>query len=479
MFKDKSEAREYFSKAGMSKEDVEALIVKNHADLPEKAPQQAVKLVDAEKALEAKAVDIEAKINTNVETKQAEQDDMIAQQAAEIEELKANIIKLADARMGSPEIELHDKYDETGGFNHIGDFALEVMKSEKRGNSHSEKMQTYLEKAENFLKEKAAGSPTLAEDVFSDGGALVPTAFSTEISKRGSEASKFLPMVRMMEIAGLSINIPYLSDFDHSSNTVHGGVQMKWLAETASKTATKPALGGNQYTLQKLAGLAYVSDELLADSAVPIGPFLTEVFGDAVGFETDRVLYSGTGAGQPRGILNAASKITVSKQTGQAASTIQFENLRDMYAQQHNKTKAVWIANHDTLPQLMSMSFDAGTSSIPVWLPASNNNVANIAEAPMGTLFGRPLIITEHAEALGTEGDISFVDWSQYQMIRKVGATQGVNFATSIHLKFDNDQTTYRIVLRTDGKIWWPQAFTPANSSSDLSPVITLETRSS
>ena len=46
------------------------------------------------------------------------------------------------------------------------------------------------------------------------------------------------------------------------------------------------------------------------------------MFGQALGYFEDVAFISGTGAGQPLGILNAPALVTVSKETGQAADTI-------------------------------------------------------------------------------------------------------------------------------------------------------------
>ena len=52
----------------------------------------------------------------------------------------------------------------------------------------------------------------------------------------------------------------------------------------------------------------------------------------------------------------------------------------------------------------------------PIYLPANG-----AADAPFGTLLGRPIIFTETAQTVGDQGDIAFVDWKSYNSITKAG----------------------------------------------------------
>jgi len=90
--------------------------------------------------------------------------------------------------------------------------------------------------------------------------------------------------------------------------------------------------------------------------------------------------------------------------------------------------------------------------------------------------MGRPLILTEKAQALGTQGDIGLADFSQYYIGQKAGG--GLKTATSIHLRFDYDEVAFRFVMRYDGQPGWLSALTPRRGSNTLSPFVVLATRS-
>jgi HK97 family phage major capsid protein len=113
------------------------------------------------------------------------------------------------------------------------------------------------------------------------------------------------------------------------------------------------------------------------------------------------------------------------------------------------------------------MALSVGTGGAPVWL---NNGV----EGPPMTILGRPVFFTEKTPALGTTGDISFVDLSYYL----VGDRMMLQASSSEHIAFDSDQTAYRFIERVDGRPWLQSAITPKNNSANtLSAFVQLATR--
>jgi HK97 family phage major capsid protein len=100
-------------------------------------------------------------------------------------------------------------------------------------------------------------------------------------------------------------------------------------------------------------------------------------------------------------------------------------------------------------------------------------NAGSIAGQPYGTLFGRPVIPVEYCQTLGTKGDVVLADLSQYVMIEK----GGVQAAQSIHVRFLNDEQTFRWVVRNDGQPTWNAALTPYKGSNTLSPFVCVAAR--
>jgi HK97 family phage major capsid protein len=85
-------------------------------------------------------------------------------------------------------------------------------------------------------------------------------------------------------------------------------------------------------------------------------------------------------------------------------------------------------------------------------------------------LFGRPVIETEYNPNLGTLGDILLASPSQYALIAKAG----IQAASSIHVKFVEDETAFRFVYRVDGQPIWASAVTAFDGTNTVSPFVAL-----
>jgi HK97 family phage major capsid protein len=160
--------------------------------------------------------------------------------------------------------------------------------------------------------------------------------------------------------------------------------------------------------------------------------------------------------------------VTVTKETGQAADTILWENIVKMYSRMLPASlgRAVWIANLDTFPQLATMALNVGTGGSAIWL---NNGV----QGPPMTILGRPVIFNEKVPTVGDANDISFIDFGYYL----IGDRMQMRAESSAHAQFVNDKTVYRIIERVDGRGWIQSAITPKTGSNTLSPFVALGAR--
>jgi HK97 family phage major capsid protein len=308
----------------------------------------------------------------------------------------------------------------------------------------------------------------LGEGQGDQGGFLVPDQYSMELLSIALETSVVRPRALTMPMTGLTLRMPAIRDTSHATN-VFGGVQAYWTPESGAITASEPTFASVVLTAKKLVGYTTASNELLADSAIALEELIRQLFGPALAFFEDDAFINGVGGGQPLGLLNADALVTVAKETGQAATTIVKDNLDKMYSRMlpASQARAVWIAHPDTIPELFALSQVVGTGGAPVM-------VMSIADTPTFTIYGRPVIITEKCQTLGTAGDIFFVDFRYYL----IGDRQALEMAASPHVRFTNDETVYRFVQRVDGRPWIDSALTPRNGSNTLTPFVNLATRS-
>jgi HK97 family phage major capsid protein len=181
-------------------------------------------------------------------------------------------------------------------------------------------------------------------------------------------------------------------------------------------------------------------------------------------------IFNGSGVGLPLGVLNSGALITVAKRAGQAADTVVWENIVDMWQRlaPGSQTKAVWYINQEVQSELMTMAQSVGTGGVPVYLPSGG-----ASGSPYMTLLGRPVMPVEQLSALGDVGDILLADMSDYIGIDK----GGLQADTSIHVQFLYDEMTFRFRYRFNGAPYSNSALTPFKGTKTISPYVTLAAR--
>ena len=300
----------------------------------------------------------------------------------------------------------------------------------------------------------------------SDGGFLVQKDFVAELLKRTYETGILASKVKKIPLStnanGIKINA--IDEDSRANGSRWGGVQTYWENEADKITASKPRFRTMDLSLKKLTGLCYVTDELLQDASA-LENVIREAFAEEFGFKIDDAILSGTGAGQPLGILNAGSLVKVEKEKDQT-EIITVENLVKMWARLWSRSRAnsVWYIN----PEIEPLLYTLRVGDKPVYIPAGG-----LSEAPYGTLFGRPVMPLEQCSELGEVGDIILADFSQYILIDK----GGINATSSIHVRFLYDENVFRFIYRVDGQPVWNKALQPYKGSATVSPFVALAKR--
>lgn len=309
------------------------------------------------------------------------------------------------------------------------------------------------------------------EAILEDGGALIEKDIADGLLRRTFEVSRIGARVRRIPLSaksnGLKINA--LKDDSRATGSRWGGLQTYWIGEGDSLTPKRPAFRQMNLQLKKLGGLLYATSEMLQDS-VALAGVISEAFPDEFAFMVDDAIFEGVGTSTPLGFMNAGCKVTVAKETGQAARSILFDNITKMWARLPARSipNAEWWINQDIMPALMALHQVIGTGGVPVFLPPGG-----LSGSPYGTLLGRPVIPIEYASTLGTEGDIVLADPTNYVMIDK----GDIQYATSLHVAFVTDEQAFRFIYRVDGQPVDDKPITPFKGTDKQSTFITLATR--
>jgi HK97 family phage major capsid protein len=310
---------------------------------------------------------------------------------------------------------------------------------------------------------------SFGSEVPADGGFLIPETLRSDLLQVALEEAVVRPRAQVIPMETLRVPIPMI-DSTSNVSSVFGGVICYWTEEAAALVESQASFGRVNLDAKKLTGYAEIPNELLAD-APAFTSFFDDVFPKALAWYEDIGFMNGTGVGEPRGFVNCSASVQVSA-SGQPAASITWENIVAMYARMLPTAlqNAVWIASIDTFPQLATMALSVGTGGSAVWL--GNTQQPGSAVPPV-SILGRPVIFTEKTPALGTTGDINFVDLSYYL----IGDRQMMQSTSSPHFKFSSDKTVFRIIERLDGQPWLSSAILPHNGANALSPFVQLASR--
>jgi HK97 family phage major capsid protein len=313
--------------------------------------------------------------------------------------------------------------------------------------------------AETFYRALTTGMVTpeivaMNEGSGSAGGFLVPDELISRVMGPAYDSSIILPRATTFRMTGETLSVAGLNASSAESGVLFGGATFQWIPETGTISPTDPTLAKVKFHARTLAILSKASNELSEDS--PIGQQIEQAMIMGAPQALDYAFLRGTGAGQPRGILNDPALIAVAKEATQDPDTIWYENIVKMFSRLHPSCVAnsVWLAHPSTIPQLSALSVVIGVGG--TYIPAMNNTDGRF------TLLTRPVIFTELLPVLGDQGDIVLVDLTQYG----VALRKDLTIEKSGHVYFTSNQTAWRGLVRCDGMGLWPSAYTPRNGST-------------
>ena len=375
-------------------------------------------------------------------------------EAAEKIEAVTNAASVGTGRKVAPAqpVVENKKNTKNFGYKAMGDFFVDVKNTRNGG-----KMPDSWKNA------------TAVEKVAEDGGYLVPADFMDSILKKVMSDDSLLSRTRQLTTTKNQLQIPVNETAPWDAD----GVQAYWEGEAETYQQSKSKFKLHDFRLHKLTAYVKVSEELL-DDAPALEAYMREEAREAIFHKINTAILVGDGSGKPKGILNSDFKVTVPKEVGQAAGTVVFENIVKMYSRMlpQSRGNAVWIIHPEVEEQLRLMKFDTGAASpVPAYLPPGG-----LSDTPYGTLMGRPVIPMMGAtKALGSEGDILFVDFSKYYTVMKSGA--GLESFMSTHVHFDADITAFKFRIRLAGNCPFTAPVSTENGSYVMSGLVSLAVR--
>jgi HK97 family phage major capsid protein len=316
------------------------------------------------------------------------------------------------------------------------------------------------------IKDKLQTVMDYSEQVPAEGGFLVPEEFRSQIMRLMLPNQVVRPRATVIPMGSPRLHVPKIDETSRVSS-VFGGVVVYRTAEGQELTESAAAFASTKLDVTKQTALSHVPNELIRDWGA-FGAFMDATLPAALGFYEDVDFLSGNGAGAPLGALSTGNTALVVPARS-SSNHIVWEDVLHMFARllPQSMKNAVWLAGQDSFFELATMALTVGTGGSAVWLTDGHG-------APQLTLLGLPVILDSDKapSALGTQGDLSLVDFSFYL----VGDYQTMSVDSSEHVKFTSDKTTFRLIARNDGRPWLDAPLTPKNGSATLSPFVQLAT---
>lgn len=314
----------------------------------------------------------------------------------------------------------------------------------------------------------AAGSDEQSGQSDPYGGLLVPVGMSPDVRSIGADTNPLLGSVTTIPMQTRSVEIISRVDKNHSTS-VSGGLSVSRRDETNGISSSRMEMEKITLKATGLFGLAYSTRELMQDSPQSIQGLLTQGFQDEFPATIFDEMLNGNTPGKLEGIINSPATVSVAKEGGQSADTINGTNLLKMRerAWRYGQPGGAWLANHDTYRQLVNAHSSLTKDDYPLFMHGNGTDVPD-------TMLGLPIYFSEFAPTVGDVGDIILASApSQYLY----GIYQPLRSEESMHVRFENHEQVFKFWTENAGACWWRSALTPKNGANTLAPFVTLAAR--
>lgn len=388
----------------------------------------------------------------------------------DVESIKARASKLKDIEMAEKAFRgaLSDPFggsstpnpEAAKKFGNWGEFCKAVAQRHLTGGAKADpRLKFFQDDEPDNLDRKDMSSQTLA-----GGGALIDVEQYSQLMAVQAPNSIVRPRATIIRMGKRQIEIPVLDQSQALTAGVpafFGGIQAYWQEEATAGTVSDAKFRKNTLTAHQLIGYTQVSNQLLADADQSLADFLGGPMGfpGVIGWQEDYAFLTGSGAGQPLGILNAGASVLVTRNTG---STIKYDDFAGMEAKFMGQD-GVWIASMAAKATLLLMAGPAATNYAGAYL------WGNAASSIPAQFLGRPIFFTDKLPAVGTKGDLMLADFKYYL----IGDRQATTVDTSVDQQFKFNQTAFRVVHRVDGQPWLSSPIVYQDNAS-YSPFVVL-----
>jgi HK97 family phage major capsid protein len=335
--------------------------------------------------------------------------------------------------------------------------------SEGRSNAFAELDLRPAARAQQAYRDGARGDELrlIAGDTGASGGSLtIPTTVASTIYAfmTAQVALRRMRTTILTTDSGNPISFPRV--------TTHG-IATQVANQNTTFAGTDPVLGQMTLNAFDSGQLVAVGNDLLEDSGSDILNFVAKNVGRAIGQHTAQWYVTGTGSGQPQGVMTAGAvgqggtiglggAATLANQ-----QSITMEKLIDtVYSvvDSYRNGGAEWLMRDVTGGTVRKIRDGAGgTIGQFIWQPSPT---VGLYGGQPDLLLGYPVFFDPYVASLASNAKIAvFGDFSAFY----IRDTRQLRFERSDDLYFDKNQIAFRALLRTDSDLIDTQALNTVN----------------
>lgn len=288
----------------------------------------------------------------------------------------------------------------------------------------------------NLMRGQAPVTNALKEGTDPDGGYLVPDEFEKQLIQKLHEANILRSISNVIQTNSGEHKIPVVATEGTAS----------WMEEEAAYTESNTQFSQVSLGAHKLGTLIKVSEELLNDSAFDLMGYLSEEFGRRLGDAEEKAFLTGTGSGQPTGMLNDTTGATLGS-TAKSSTDINFDDLIDLFysLRAPYRKNAVFIMNDDTVKAVRKLK---DKNDQYIWQPS-------VQAGQPDHILNCPVLTSQYMPTLAASNKpVLFGDFNYYWIADRQGRT----FKRLNELYAVTGQVGYLGSQRVDAKVILPEA---------------------
>ncbi len=276
------------------------------------------------------------------------------------------------------------------------------------------------------------GSHTFERRTLVNSDNTVPKSFFDQVFDVARLVGPMLDVGQRINTAsGEDLTIPTLTAYSTATLKAAGSA-----IDESEPTYSSITLGAYKYGL-----LIPVANELITDAGFDISAHLAEQAGNGLGFAVNNALTNGTGSNQPNGVKTAAGS-GITGGTG-VAGGFTADNLIDLQYTLDGAARRLpgvaYMAAGATIGAMRKLKDNAGQYLYQV-------NVGQPDTFAGYSVIENPALPTN---GTGVVGSVLFGHMPSY----KVRVAGGIQVATSTDYAFNQDVTTFRVMMRVDGDL--------------------------